>query len=443
MSEQERMAGPAERLSGNDRYAGAVTTGLAAIAICFGGLAAWSVLAPLSSAAIAPGALVVEGNRKTVQHLEGGIVKEILVRDGDRVEAGQPLMLLDTTQTIASLKLLHGRFAQSRALEARLEAERDGRERLEFPDDLETLAREDADVALALAGQRRIFEARRASLQGQLSILQNRIAQSKIQIAGLSQQEQSKAQQAQLFARELDGIRQLFERGVASGKQVLALERDLARLNGERGETVAQISQVRQAIGESNLQIHQIQKSFDESVAAELKDAQAQVFEALEKLNVVRDTQARQTLKAPAAGKIVDLAVHTVGGVVQPGAKILDIVPDEEALVVEARVSPADIDGLQEGLPADLRFVGLRGQSIPVVGGTVSRVSADRMVNPRTEQPYFVVRVSVSPEGRETLAGHRLVPGLPVEAIINKGERTLLSYFLQPFTDVMSKALRG
>ncbi|MCW5729148.1 MAG: HlyD family type I secretion periplasmic adaptor subunit [Alphaproteobacteria bacterium] len=434
---------PARRLVGKDQYASLTLAGLLVVGASFGALGLWSATAPISAAAIAPGALVVESNRKSVAHLEGGIVREILVRDGEAVEAGQVLMHFDATQMQASLKLLEGRYASARALESRLTAEREGRTHVQFPADLQEMAVRDPELAESVDGQRRIFEARRASLTSQVSILENRIEQSKSQIAGLQQQEASKIRQLQLFNTELQGLKQLFEKGVASGKQVSALEREMARVAGERGEVVARLSEVRQAIGEAQLQIFQIRKSFSESVATELREAQAQVFETMERLNVVRESLGRLAVRAPVAGTVVDLAIHTAGGVAQPGARLLDIVPKQDELVVEARVSPGDIEGVNEGLTADLRFVGFRRGTTPVVHGTVRMVSADRLVNPRTEQPYYIVRIDVGEEGREKLKDYRLVPGLPVEAIINKEERTLFQYFAQPFQDAMARAFRG
>lgn len=431
-------------LTGDDRYWGAIFIGFIAIALAFIGLSLWSMLAPLSSAAIAPGSLVVEGSRKSLQHLDGGIIKKILIKDGDAVVTGQLLIQLDEIQTMANLKLIQSRYAQARALEARLVAERDSLDILNFPSDLRVLAEENQDAEQAMVGQQQLFEARRTTLRGQLSILDNRISQSKAQISGLALQEKSKAEQARLFVKELEGIRQLFEKGIASGKQVAALERELARLAGERGETSARIAEVNKAIGEANLQIHQLRKSFDENIANELKDTQTQIFEAAEKLNLMRETLARLSIRAPVSGKVVDLAVHTTGGVIVSGSRILDIVPVEERLVVEARLSPNDIDGVHEGLQADLRFTGFRHGSTPVVKGMVTRVSADRLMNPRTEQPYFIVQIVVDVEdAQERLKDYRLVPGVPVEAIINKGERTLAQYFFQPIRDAFVKSMRG
>ena len=423
-------------------YKRATSFGWIVILVAFGGLFLWSALAPLSSAAIAPGTVVVDSSRKAVQHLEGGIVKEILVRDGDHVDAGAVLIRLDDTQARATLDLLQGRFDADRAYEARLLAERDDHRDIAFPDDLVSRAVTDPKAAEILSGQRRIFQARRSTLVGETSILENRIEQSNEQIEGLEMQASAKKRQIDLVRKELAGLKTLFDKGHASMTQLLAVEREYERLEGERGEIVANIAGVRQAIGEAGLQIVQLEKTFREGVENELREVQTRIFDTAQRIFAARDQLGRLEMQAPTAGVVVNLAVHTVGGVVPAGGPVLDIVPKDDELVVDAEVRPDDINDLRVGAPADIRFTAFDQNTTPVVSGVVTRVSADRLVNPKTNTPYFLARVLVDEEGREALGGERLIPGMPAEVIIKKGERTLLGYLAGPLQDMVMKSFR-
>jgi HlyD family secretion protein/epimerase transport system membrane fusion protein len=423
-------------------YRKSIVFGWAVIIAAFGSLVLWSALAPLSSAAIAPGTVVVDSSRKEIEHLEGGIVKEILVRDGDVVRAGQVLLRLDDTQVRATLDLLQGRYDADRAYEARLLAERDDLPEIVFPDELLQRAAADHTVASILEGQRRIFEARRNSLSGEISILENRIEQSRAQIHGLETQVGAKERQIALLQKELDGLKTLLKKGHASEMQVLAVEREYERLKGERGEILANIAGVRQAIGEAGLQIVQLKKTFREQVENELRDVQTQIFDVSQKIYASRDQLNRLDVQAPTSGIVVDLAAHTVGGVIAPGSRILDIVPEDDQLVIDAQVRPDDVDGLKTGAPADIRFTAFNQNTMPVVSGVVTRVSADRLLDPNTRMPYFLVRVAVDENGRSALKDAQLVPGMSAEVIIKKGEQTLLGYLMGPLRDIMMKAFR-
>lgn len=423
-------------------YRRSIVFGWAVIIAAFGGLVLWSALAPLSSAAIAPGTVVVDSSRKEIEHLEGGIVKEILVRDGDVVRAGQVLLRLDDTQVRATLDLLQGRYDADRAYEARLLAERDDLPGIVFPDELLQRAAADAAVASILEGQRRIFEARRNSLSGEISILENRIEQSRAQIHGLETQVGAKERQIALLQKELDGLKTLLKKGHASEMQVLAVEREYERLKGERGEILANIAGVRQAIGEAGLQIVQLKKTFREQVENELRDVRTQIFDVSQKIYASRDQLNRLDVQAPTGGIVVDLAAHTVGGVIAPGSRILDIVPEDDQLVIDAQVRPDDVDGLKTGAPADIRFTAFNQNTMPVVSGVVTRVSADRLLDPNTGVPYFLVRVAVDEDGRSALKDAQLVPGMSAEVIIKKNEQTLLGYLMGPLRDIMVKAFR-
>jgi HlyD family type I secretion membrane fusion protein len=424
------------------RYGRSIAWGWAVVGLCFGGLALWSALAPLSTAVIGPGTVVVEGSRKSVQHLEGGIVRQILVRDGDVLQAGQVVVRLDDTVQQTALSLVQGRLDADLATEARLIAERDSNQAPAFPADLIARAAASYDIRKMLDGQSNIFRARRDALAGQVSILQNRIAQSNEEIAGLSIQQQSKARQVELLRRELDGLKALLQKGFAPETKVLAVERQIAELEGGIGETMAKAATVHQAIDEARLQITQLQKTFLESVAGELRQTQTEILDLAQRAAGAREQITRLAILAPVAGVVVDLAVHTVGGVVAPGSRILDIVPQNQPLVVEAQIRPVDIDELHHGLDADIRFPAFKRGNTPVIRATVTTVSADRLVDPRTNAPYYMVRLIVPVDERKKLAGLQLVPGMPAEVIIRKGDRTLLNYLLGPFEDTLVRAFQ-
>ena len=424
------------------RCGGSILAGWLIILVAFGGFAAWSVYAPLATAVLAQGTVVVKGSRKTVQHLEGGIVRQILVADGDHVKAGQVLLRLDDSQVRADLALLQGRYDDARAEQARLVAERDGASAITFPPDLVARAAHDGEAAAALTGQRGIFTSRRNTLLGQTSILENRIAQSKAEIAGLTLQQNSKERQEALINQELGGLRTLHAKGYASGSQVLSFERQAASLDGERGQVMATIATVREGIGEANLQILQLQKSFLESAEKDLRDTETNAYDMEERVRATTDQLARLTVRAPATGVVVGMRVHTVGGVIAPGGEILDIVPSDDQLIVEAQIHPDDIDNIHPGLPATIRFSAFNRNTTPVIAGKVIFVSADRMVEQRTGASFYTVRVQVTPEGRSKLGNLdlKLLPGMPAEVIIKKGQHTLLDYLTSPLSDTLAKA---
>lgn len=424
-------------------FKGPIVAGWAMLAVAFGGFGAWAVLAPLATGVTAGGTVVVDSNRKTIQHLEGGIVKQILVRDGDSVAAGQPLLRLDETQVEATLKLIRGRLDAALAQQARLSAERGGRDAVSFPDELRQRAAASTEVAEIIAGQEQLFGARRETLSSQVSVLENRIVQSETQIEGLQRQVEAKDAQIALIRKELAGKAELQTKGYASGVQVMEVERALARLEGERGETTAQIAQVQQAMNEAKLQILSQQISFRENVETELRKTEAEVFDLTERLAAVRAQHDRLVVTAPVAGTVVDSAAHTVGGVVAPGSRILDIVPHNDDLVVEAQVGTADVDDIHAGMPAEVRFSAFNRGNIPLVKGAVSTISADRLLNEKTGMPFYRVRVKVDPGSLGGLHGLQLLPGMPAEVLINKADRTLFDYFYLPFQELLTKSLRG
>jgi HlyD family type I secretion membrane fusion protein len=321
-------------------YRGTILTGWMVILVSFGGLATWSAVAPLSTAAIASGTVVVDSFRKSVQHLQGGIIQDILVRDGQHVKIGDVLLRLDPTQTRSLSQMLRAQVDLSRAEEARLLTERDGGTTINFPAELQERAKTDPELAENLTGQRRLFDARRESLTGQTSILRNRIAQSFDQISGMEIQEKAKLRQSALLDQELNGLKELADRGNAPTNKVLQYRREVEVLIAERGEILARIASVRQSIGEAELQITQARKTFLEQVETDLRTTQAKLFESSERLHATTAELGRMEVRAPASGVVVD-------GLFSPGSCILDIVPQNDQFIVDAQIHPGDIDRLQ------------------------------------------------------------------------------------------------
>ncbi len=426
----------------NDGYRSLIVVGWLIIGGLVAGFTAWALLAPLNSAAVAPGTVVVNSNRQTIQHLEGGIIKSLSVRDGDRVEKGQALLTMDGTQGQALLNLLEGRFDAARGEQARYFAERAALDTLLFPEDLLQKAAVNEETALILDGQRNLFEARHKMLAGQTSIYENRIAQSELQIGGLRLQQSAKERQNALFKRELAGLRSLNEKGFAPTNKILAFQREVAQLDAELGTIQSNIAAVQQEIGEGRLQILQIKKTFIENVESSLRDNQTLVFDLSQQMLAAKDQVSRLVVRAPVAGTVVDMAVHTVGGVLPPGQRVMDIVPKDDQLVVEAQMKPTDIDGVVPGQQAEIRLTTLNSYTMAPLHGTVVYVSADRLTDSRTAGAYYTVRIETNPEEVSQLKDIQLVPGMPAEVMIDKGSRTFFEYLMGPIGRVLNNAMR-
>lgn len=420
---------------------GVIFVGALIVFLTFAGFGGWAAMAPLNSAATASGTIVVQSSRRDVQHLDGGIVAQILVRDGDVVKEGDVLMRLDPVRAGAQLSIVRGQLDAALALQARLRAEQEGLPRIRFPEALTSRANDPA-VAEALTSQEQVFLARRSALEGQIMILQRRIAQFREQMTGLNAQSASRARQISLIAQELTGVRTLASQGYAPMVRVLALEREIARLDGERGEHIAAVARSEQAIGEAELQILQLTHSFREEVAGSLQTAQNQIFELQERLTATEDTMRRLDLTSPSDGVVVGLSVFTVGGVITPGRTVMQIVPDQDTLVVEAQLNPTDIERVLVGQSAVVSFPALVQRTIPTLTGTVIQVSADRLVDERTGAPYFKSRILLDASSRELLGDRRLIPGMPADVMIATGERTALLYLTNPIIQAVRHAMR-
>lgn len=419
--------------------------GFALLVVMFGGFGVWAATSQLAGAVIAPGLLVVESNVKKVQHPTGGIVGELLVREGDAVEAGQIVMRLDDTVTRATLGVVRSQLDELTAREARLLAERDGAEAIEFPEEL-IARRLEKTVAAALNGEQKLFEARRSGRNGQRSQLRERIEQSKEEIGGLSAQQDAKQREIKFITEELGGVAELYEKGLVPITRVMALRRDKARLEGERGQHIAEIARARGKIGEIELQILQLDQDFLTEVLKDMRESQGKIAELSERLTAAQDQLKRVDIRAPQTGVVLQLAVHTVGGVIANGETLMLIVPRADALVIEAKVAPKDIDQITLGASATIRIMAGDQRSTPDIAGTLTRVAADLTHEPaqggQSGPVYYLVRISLGEDEIKNLGNLHLVPGMPAEAFIQTYARTPLQYLLKPLNDQIARTFR-
>ena len=417
--------------------------GLLIVVLVFGVLGAWAALAPLDSAALAPGVITVESYRKTVQHLEGGIVRTIAVRDGDRVSRDQVLATLDDTQSRAQLEVLRGQLYIAAAREARLTAQRDGASQVRFPAEL-LAHKDDSRVAEAIRMQQQIFTVRHSAYLGEIALYQRQVEQLKAKAQGLRAQRQSRERLVESYRNELEDFNSLLAEGFTEKQKVREMERNLAQSEGQLGELMADIAATELQIGETELKIMQLQKELQREVAKELGDVESELFEVREKIQSLDATVKRTVVRAPEAGMVMGLSVHTLGAVIPPGGRLLDIVPQNEKLIVESRVSPMDIDRVKVGQSAEVRFSAFNSRETPKIDGKLIALSADRLMdeNRSDATPYYLARVEVTPEGLQELARRHLelLPGMPAEVLINTGERTLLEYLTKPLFDSFRKA---
>ncbi|OMG65215.1 hemolysin secretion protein D [Stutzerimonas balearica] len=412
--------------------------GFMIVFVTFGIFGTWATFAPLESAALAPGVVTVQSYRKTVQHLEGGIVKELLARDGDMVAAGDPLIILDDTQLRAEYGMTRSQLVAAQAMEARLTAERDGKESIDFSRMLESdsqRAREARD------GETQIFNARRGSRLGEISVLQKRIGQLNEQVSGLQSMISTKRDLESSYKGEIGELTELLSEGYVDKQRLVEQERKLGMLRAEIADHQSEITRTKLQISETELQIVQLNKNFSSEVVAQLAEVQTKVFDLQERISALEDRISRVVIRAPEDGMILGMKIHTVGGVVSPGTPLLDIVPSVSDLIVEAQVSPIDIDRVSVGKRADIRFSAFKNSTTPEIEGEVVQISADRLVNEQTGMPYYLARVSLTQEGMRSLGSLKLQPGMPAEVLINTGDRTMLQYLMQPATDAFARSM--
>ncbi|MBC6718648.1 HlyD family type I secretion periplasmic adaptor subunit [Aurantimonas sp. DM33-3] len=418
---------------------GTILLGLAVVGTTFFGAGVWASTAPLASAVNAPGTVIIAGKRRTIQHLEGGIIKELHVREGQEVEAGQVLITLDPTQANATVMRLRNQLDTQLALEARLNAERNGDDAVTFPEEL-TARADDPKVSQILAGQRQEFDERRKTLVGTVELLQQKILQLDRIIDGLKSQRVSKEDQVGLIQEELGALQILLKKGLTNKSRVLELQRGSAQLNGDIGDIVAQIGRSEQQISEANMQIIQTSQQFREEVVAQLRETESKGADLRQQLLVAKDIVGRQEIRAPQSGTIQTLAVTTIGGVIAPGEVLMEIAPKDGNFLVEAQVSPLDIDNVSVGQEAEVRFSALDLRTTPVVMGKVISRSGDRIEAPN-RSPFFRVQVETPPSEMKKLDSRKLQAGMPAEVLIQTGERTLINYLVKPLTDQLSRGM--
>ncbi len=416
--------------------------GLAIVVVLTGGVGGWAGTMKLSGALIAQGSVVVDSNVKKVQHPSGGIVGEFRVRDGDRVRVGDIVVRLDDTITRANLAIVLKGINELVARRARLEGERDGAESVNFPKGLLRLV-SDRDVAAAIDNEQKLFNLRRNARVGQKEQLRHRIEQLKEEVRGYQAQQKAKIREIELIEREMVGVRDLWDKKLVSISRVTELERQQTRLQGESAQLIAQTAQVGGKISETELQILQIDRDLSSEVAKELRETDGKLGEFVERKIAAEDQLMRVDIRAPQDGTVFQSTVHTVGGVIPAGDAIMLIVPAADNLVVEAKVNPQDIDQVKVGQTALLRLSALNQQTTPEVYGKVSRVAADSTSDQRTGHSYYTIRIAMLPEQVAKLGDVTMIPGMPVEAFVQTGERTMISYFLKPFSDQLMRVFRG
>jgi HlyD family secretion protein len=415
--------------------------GIAVVCLLGGGVGGWATTTQLAGALIAEGSIVVDSNVKTVQHPTGGVVGKVNVQDGDHVTAGDILVQLDDTATRANLAIVTKGLDQLAARKARLEAERDGRDTINFPPNL--IARmSDESVANAVANERRLFELRRAARLGQKAQLGQRVAQLQDEIRGLTAQQSAKSHEITLIGKELEGVRELWKKNLVEITRMTALERDAARLDGENGQLVASVAQAKGKITETELQIIQIDQDLASEVAKDMREADAKIDEYVERKVTAEDQLKRVDIRAPQDGTVLQSKVHTVGGVITAGDPIMLIVPEADNLMVEAKVNPQDVQQLSIGQAAMLRFSAFDLRTTPEIKGAVTRISADTTTDQRTGQSYYVIRVDMPSDEVQRLGKVKLIPGMPVETFVQTGDRTVLSYLVKPLHDQLMRAFR-
>ncbi len=405
------------------------------------GLGGWAATAEIAGALIAQGSLVVDSNVKKVQHPTGGVVGEVRAQDGDRVKAGDVLIRLDETVTRANLAIVTKGLIELYARKARLAAERDGADAVEAPKEFADRL-DEPEVVEALASERKLFELRRTNRLGQKDQLRERIKQLEEQIAGLAGQQDAKIKEMALIDKELAGVRDLSAKNLVQLSRLTALEREEARLQGERGALIAAAAEAKGKIAETELQILQVDQEFSSEVAKELRETDSKIGEYVERKVTAEDQLKRTDIRAPQDGIVFQSTANTVGGVVTAGEPIMLIVPETDTLMVEAKVEPKDIDQVKLGQPVVLRFSAFNARTTPEINGTVSRIAADTTTDPRTGQSYYLLRIGMTAAEIDRLGNVKLTPGMPVEAFIQTGEHTVLSYLIKPLHDQLMRSFR-
>ncbi len=404
--------------------------------VIIGGIGGWAAFTEISGAVVSSGTIVVESNTKQVQHREGGIVRDIRVKNGDVVEAGDLLIRLDDTVTRANLAVVTKQLTDLTAQELRLAAERDDLRTIEWPEQRMTSL---GDVE---RGQQLLLEARQNSKEGRKNQLEEQIRQFNKQTEGLEAQVAAKTSEIELIGEELDDLGGLLDKQLVSKSRVTALRREKARLDGEYGDLIAQIARTREAISERHIQILQIEETYRAEVLENLQEVRSRIAQLEEQKIAAEDELTRVDILAPRNGYVHQLAVHTIGGVIAPGETIMQIVPREDQLIVETQVRPVDIDQMSPGQHARVRFPSFDQRTTPELNAELLTISADLNQDERTGMSFYVARLVIDESELTKLGDQALVPGMPVETFLQTGDRTVLSYLVKPIRDQIAHALR-
>jgi HlyD family type I secretion membrane fusion protein len=411
------------------------------IAIFFGGIGSWAVTAPLNGAVVGNAVVKVEGNRKSVQHLDGGIVKELHIKEGDKVNAGDVLVVLDETQAQAEYDVLSQQYGVLRATEARLLAELNHSSELVMPQDLKARP-EDTYLKSVWNGQVSQFESRRAALEGQRSVIREKINQLGSQIVGAEAQVKAFTDQISSIRAESKDIAPLVERGLIARPRILQLERTAFGLEGQIADANANIAKARQAIAEQEQQIAQLDNDRMADVTKDLRDTQAKMLEVIPKAMNAKAVLGRMEIRSPYAGRVVALTVFSVGGVIQRGEKILDIVPDQDSLTIEAQIAVEDISDIRPNMRAEVHLTAYKQRIVPIIHGDVIQVSADRLTDPKTNNPYYVAFVRVDESELAAMPNIKLYPGMPATVMIPTVQRTAFDYIVGPLVMSFNHSFR-
>jgi len=431
----------ADDRSPNDSIKHVALTGWLIIAIFFGGIGTWAATAPLNGAVVANAVVKVDGNRKSVQHLDGGIVKELRVKEGDKVRAGDVVIVLDETQARAEYDVLSQEYVVLRATEGRLLTELDHGSALIMPQDLKGRSG-DPYLKSVWNGQVSQFDSRRAALEGQRSVIREKINQLGSQIVGSEAQVKSFTDQINSVRAEAKDIAPLVERGLIARPRILQLERSAFGLEGQIADAGANIAKARQAIAEQQQQIAQLDNDRMTDVTKDLRDTQAKMLEVIPKATNAKAVLGRMEIRSPYTGRVVGLNVFSVGGVIQRGDKILDIVPDEDSLTIEAQIAVEDISDVHPDTRAEVHLTAYKQRIIPIIHGDVIQVSADRLTDPKTNNPYYVAFVRIDENELAAMPNIRLYPGMPATVNIPTVQRTALDYIFGPLTSSFNHAFR-
>jgi membrane fusion protein, protease secretion system len=415
--------------------------GLWALAIGFGGFLLWAAFAPLDEGVPSAGVVSVDTKRKAVQHMQGGIVKEVLVGEGDRVKEGQVLIKLDAATAKANFEASRQRYFSLRAMQGRLMAEQAGAAVITFNPELKTAAA-DPLIREQMVTQEQLFQSRRSSLRADLQGIQESIQGQEGLVQSYQSMMSSRRNQLALVSDELKNTVELVKEGYAPRNRQLELERMVAELNSSSAELMGNTTRALRTISESKQRMIQRQQEYRKDVETQLADVTREVQSEEAKYAALQGDLSRIEIKSPAEGQVVGLAVQTVGGVIQPGQKLMDIVPDNEALILETRVAPHMIDRVHAGLPADVRFTAFAHSPQLVVKGKVTSVSGDLLTDPQNNTAYYLARTVVTPDGMKKLGKRQMQPGMPVEVVFTTGERTMLTYLLNPLIRRVSASMK-